>query len=103
MNSLMKYIGVLILLLMSTVSIAVTMNTSVSEQDEQQSNERQVNAVLKARYQNGELHTSHGLIALTPAVQVDDRRAIDDWYKNPAKAKVALIYKGKRLDRVIIY
>ena len=102
MKLFIKSVAVIYLLLLSLSSAAVTL---VDEQpmNDVQNQEKHINAKLTARHQSGELHTSRGIIKLTPAVKVDDRRAIDDWYVNPTKANISLIYKGKRLVKVVIY
>jgi hypothetical protein len=62
-----------------------------------------IHATLEARDKDGELHTSRGLIKPDPAVEVEDRRPMADWFKQPAAANISLIYEQDRLIRVIIY
>lgn len=64
---------------------------------------KMVNATLEARLENGELHTSIGVIKPGPQVEIEDRRPVDDWYNAPAQANISLIYEQDRLVRAIIY
>ena len=102
MNLLVKSIALICISLLSLPSVAVTLLKDIPRENVI-NQEKHINATLTERHQSGELHTSQGIIKLTPAVKVDDQRAIDDWYQNPTKANISLIYKDKRLVRVVIY
>ncbi|MFT7414630.1 MAG: hypothetical protein ACI9FO_001290 [Methylophagaceae bacterium] len=66
-------------------------------------NTRIVKGQLTYRDQSGWLTTSEGSIQLTPAISVEDKRPISEWYKKPAKANISFLYKDNILKRVVIY
>jgi hypothetical protein len=64
---------------------------------------RTISGELTQRFKNGKLVTSQGVIQLTAAVSIEDKRPISEWYKNPTKAKISMLYRDNSLLRVVIY